>query len=112
MQYFDCIKYGERIKEIREIRNMKQLDLAIAVGYSDSRQIQRIEVGSSTSSIDKLVELAQALDISTDYLLFGKEKHIVDNKISDFLVDKSQAEQEFAFKMLAAFFENKNLLVS
>lgn len=112
MQYFDCIKYGERIKEIREIRNMKQLDLAIAVGYSDSRQIQRIEVGSSTSSIDKLVELAQALDISTDYLLFGKEKHIVDNKISDFLVDKSQAEQEFAFKMLSAFFENKNLLVS
>ncbi|RDY32003.1 helix-turn-helix domain-containing protein [Lachnotalea glycerini] len=110
MHYFDNKQYGQRIKKIRELRKIEPEDLAEAVGYTDERSIRRLESGSSSGGIDKLMELSQTLEVSTDYLLFGEEKNNVNCKITEFLADKSIAEQEFALKMLESLFENKKML--
>lgn len=87
--------------------------MAEMIGYSDVRSIRRLESGDSAGNIDKLMELSQALNISTDYLLYGKELQIKDdNKIMGLLKDKTPAEKEFAFKMLETLFAHKGLLVS
>ena len=53
---------------------MTQSKLAEILDYTNERQLQRIENGESGCSIDKLMEIAQILNITTDYLLFGIEK--------------------------------------
>ena len=50
---------------------MTQSKLAECLDYTNERQIQRIENGETACSIDKLMEIAQILDSSTDFLLFG-----------------------------------------
>ena len=109
MQYFNAKQYGKRIKEVREDRNITQAELAEAVGYSDARQIQRIEDGESAGSIDKLVDISQVLHISTDYLLYGQVS-ASNPKIADFLSDKTLEEQEFAYRILKTMFDNRELL--
>jgi transcriptional regulator with XRE-family HTH domain len=110
MLHFDVAEYGKRIKDLREQKHMTQSSLAEAVGYSDSRQIQRIEAGESAGKVDVVVELSQALNVSMDYLLCGK-KDSASNKIIELLSDKTPDEQEFAYRMLLSLFSNKDLLV-
>lgn len=114
MQYFDQAQVGERIKKIRELRGMKQIDLAIQLGYTTERQLQRIEAGDSACNNDKIMELSQILNISTDYLLFGKEfgLPVDNNEIITYLSDKTPYEQAFALNILKSIFENKQLLVN
>lgn len=115
VRYFDPVQFGERIKKIRELRGMKQIDLATQLGYTTERQLQRIEAGNSTCSMDKIFELSQILNISTDYLLFGKEKETPqppNNELQDYLSGRSPQEQAFALTVLKSVFENKQLLVS
>ena len=115
MQYFDPVQFGERVQRIRELRGMKQIDLAIQLGYTSERQIQRIESGNSTCSIDKLFELSQILDISTDYLLYGKvnEAHQnINQELNNYLLSISPQEQSFALPVLKSIFNNKHILVS
>ncbi len=115
MQYFDPVQFGDRVRKIRDLRGMKQIDLATQLGYTSERQIQRIESGDSSCSIDKLFELSQILDISTDYLLYGKvkESHLnINQELNDYLLSISPQEQAFALTVLKSIFENKQLLVS
>lgn len=94
---------------------MEQIDLAIQIDYSSERQIQRIEYGDSSCSIDKLFELSQILDISTDYLLNGKVKEThqnINQELNDYLLSISPQEQSFALPVLKSIFDNKHILVS
>lgn len=50
---------------------MTQSRLAEKLDYTSERQLQRIESGETSCSVDKLMELAQILGVSTEYLLFG-----------------------------------------
>jgi transcriptional regulator with XRE-family HTH domain len=114
VQYFDQVQRGERIKKIRELRGMKQIVLATKLGYSSERQLQGIEAGESACNSDKIMELSQILNISTDYLLFGKEFGLSadNNEVVTYLSDKTPQEQAFALNILKSIFENKQLLVS
>ena len=115
MQYFDPVHFGDRVQKIREIRGMKQIDLAIQLGYASERQIHRIESGDSSCSIDKLFELSQILDISTDYLLYGKvnESHQnINRELNNYLLSISPQKQSFALPVLKSIFDNKHILVS
>lgn len=70
--YFDPKEFGKRLKEIRVIRGMTQEELAELVEVN-KQHISRLECGTRTCSIDLLVELSCHLQVSTDYLLIGKE---------------------------------------
>lgn len=81
MVYFDAKEFGKRLQSARKLRKLTQGELAERVGLSNSQHISRIERGEKVCSIDLLVELAFVLDVSTDYLLTGKQpgvEHIKD----------------------------------
>lgn len=59
---------GERMKQLRKERGWSQADLAERV-ETDARQISRYENGRITPSLDALIRIAEAFDISVDYLL-------------------------------------------
>ena len=62
---------GRRLREAREERGLTQVDLAVAIGVAPS-MISHFESGKRPIALRRLLELARALNISTDRLL-GKE---------------------------------------
>jgi transcriptional regulator with XRE-family HTH domain len=60
---------GERIKQLRSEHSWSQGDLAAKLGGADAGQISRYENGHIAPSADAIVRLAEALDVSCDYLL-------------------------------------------
>jgi len=59
---------GERIKLLRKERGWAQGELAGKIG-SDARQISRYENGKITPSVEAVIKIAQAFDVSIDFLL-------------------------------------------
>ena len=70
--YFDQKEFGKRLKEIRLIRGMTQEELAEMLNIN-KQHVSRMERGITACSIDLLIELSCHLQVSTDYLLMGKE---------------------------------------
>ncbi len=59
----DFIKnVGEKIKEIRLLQNIKQIDLAFKVGIEDS-SLRRIESGRTNPTLKTLIRISIALEI-------------------------------------------------
>lgn len=61
-------KIGERIKATRIEKEIKQCQLAEQIGVS-SKYLSAIECGAKQPSLDLLIDIANALGASTDYLL-------------------------------------------
>ena len=59
---------GEKIRQLRSERGWSQGQLAARLG-GDPGQISRYETGKISPSIDVMVKLAEAFDVSADYLL-------------------------------------------
>lgn len=98
---------GRRIAESRKHRNIKQQDLAEMVGISNNH-LSSIERGKAGPSLELLVDICNALQITPDFLLMGSRyagnmpQNTVDNlrlcsdkdaellyKISCLLVDRN-----------------------
>ena len=60
---------GQRIKELRELRGMEQIELAWALGYKSQSTISKWESGVNLPTGKKLIALAQVLDVSTNEIL-------------------------------------------
>jgi len=63
---------GDRIKALRIERKLTQEQLAKAAGISVGF-LSDVETGNSKIGADKLLGLADALDVSLDYLMKGEE---------------------------------------
>lgn len=74
----DRMGIAERLKEARIEKNIKQDDLAYAVGAS-VKTIQRWESGQSTPNAKKIDALALALGTTGTYLLSGEKPHAPHN---------------------------------
>ncbi len=61
-------KFPERLRSSRELRGLSQADLAVKSGLQASA-ISHFETGRRSPSFDNLRRLADALSITTDYLL-------------------------------------------
>lgn len=68
---FDPVACGSRIKKLRLQRNLTQEQFAeqLNIFY---KYVSKIETGSSTASIDLLIDIAGFFDVSMDYLLLGR----------------------------------------
>lgn len=110
MQYYDKKAAGKRIKEIRLRAGMTQCRLAEKLDYASERQLQRIESGETSCSVDKLMEIAQILEVSTDYILFGQRKAYADGW-DRYIENKSAKQKAYLEKVLEAAAENLMLLV-
>lgn len=72
--YFDQKEFGMRIRCQRKMLHMTQQELSERI-HADAQHVGRIERGEKSASIDLLIELSEALEVSIDYLLTGKESH-------------------------------------
>ena len=109
MQYYDKKAVGARMKEMRRRRGLTQAELAARLDYSSERQLQRIENGETSCSVDKLMEIAQVLEVTTDYLLFGIMK-VQGDRFQRCLANKTEKQTEYLYRLLEAAGENMGLL--
>ena len=66
------IHIGTRIRELREIQNYTREAFAEKIEIS-SKFLYEIETGKKGFSADTLCRISQALSVSCDYIMFGKE---------------------------------------
>ena len=69
---------GKRIKEKRKEKGYKAIDFADIIGVGKD-QLSRIENGKLPCKFEHLFVITQILDVSSDYLIYGKEENDVDN---------------------------------
>lgn len=65
----DLIEIGKRIKAERKSKNLSQERLAEEINVTP-HYIYEIERGLKTMSLETLINLSKALDVTTDYILF------------------------------------------
>ena len=64
---------GEKIKKMREERNITGVELAKLVGYSARHCIYHVERGDTMPAADKLARIAFELDCMSEDLLIAEE---------------------------------------
>lgn len=84
-----------RVKQLREERNISQLNLAVRIG-SSQQTISKLEKGSIPRA-DVIVNIAKFFNVSLEYVLcLSENKRVLENQIAanqllehyyDFLVD-------------------------
>lgn len=62
------MKYYERLRHVREDRDLKQTDIA-KILQTNQQQISRWETGVQMMGVDKYIKLAVYYNVSVDYLL-------------------------------------------
>ena len=73
----DYYQIGQRIRKIRRARGLSQEQLAEKVSISTTH-MSHIETGNTKLSLAVFVELAEALDVQTDTLLYDTPRKGVD----------------------------------
>jgi transcriptional regulator with XRE-family HTH domain len=76
------MSFDERLKRIRIEKGLSKGDLANLIGVHYS-QIGRYENKGAQPSADILSKLANALGITTDFLMNGTSENLADNSLSD-----------------------------
>ena len=89
---------GVRIKELRSEQRLSQGDLATMIG-ADPGQISRYENGHIAPSADAIVRLAEALDVSCDYLLIDDAprrgfRTAIENALGESLNEVTQLNED------------------
>ena len=100
----DYEELGKRIKHVREQKGISQDELGNFV-WVNNVHISNIETGKKAPSIDLLIELANALGISTDDLLVDSLTHSVstaNSEIHKLLIDCNKTEEEILTEMVKA----------
>lgn len=85
---------GKRIKEAREKKGLTQSDLAKAIKKSPAT-ITQIENGNHNGTFEILSIICKKLDVSADWILFGKspESHQIDQY--SYLTDEDRQDIEY-----------------
>ncbi len=98
----DYESIGKRIKSYRSMKNLSQEELGelVSINY---RHISNIENGRRFPSLELIVAIANALDVSADDLLTDNLKHSsspVDTEIHDLLLDCNHDEKAILTRTL------------
>lgn len=67
------MEIAERLKALRLEAGLEQADLARKLGYKSDSTISKWESGKTLPTGGRLSKLAELLNTSTDYILFGQE---------------------------------------
>ena len=96
----DCTSLGKRISFYRSKSNLTQEALAAKVNCS-REYIVHIENGTKTPSVSLLVEIANAVSVSTDELLLDCLKHSssANSEFHRLLLDCNEREQAIIIHM-------------
>jgi transcriptional regulator with XRE-family HTH domain len=109
---------ADRIKQLRTEAGLSQAELAELVGGSDARQISRYEHGRITPSLDVAIRIAQALNVSLDYLAIEdiprRPLHIADHGLAQRLgqlAELDDDDRQSLLHMLDALLTRKRLRI-
>ncbi len=69
--------FGDRIRRLREDRNFRQEQVAIALRVN-RKAISHYENNMREPSFETLIRMAELYHVSTDYLLGVDSKHMID----------------------------------
>jgi len=79
MNSSDILKnIGKSLRKIREEKNISQKELSFSMGIKPT-QYSRIETGNAVPSLNTLLKVAEALEVTTDEIIYGvkKEQEVV-----------------------------------
>ena len=62
------IKYYQRLKDLREDKDLKQIEVAAVLGLTNQQAYQRYESGRVELPMHYFVRLAKFYDVSLDYM--------------------------------------------
>jgi transcriptional regulator with XRE-family HTH domain len=109
---------ADRIKQLRTEAGLSQAELAERIGGSDARQISRYEHGRITPSLDAAVRIAEALDVSLDYLAIDnvprRPLHVADHGLAERLgqlAELDDDDRQSLLHMLDALLTRKRLRI-
>lgn len=100
---------GKRVKEIREQKFMTQVELAEHC-RTTAQYLSQIEHGKKQPSLQTLVGIAEALEISMDELLGGNQvrnQKLYQNELGQLLEDCSPYEKRVLYELIR---ETKKIL--
>ena len=95
---------GSRIRKIREERGYTLEQLAEYAEIS-ATFLWEIEVGRKSMKVQNLAKIAAALDVPTDYFVYGKSPYIENVKINSTLTSLSEEMQQQVEKMITLFLD-------
>ena len=93
IQEFDSLMVGRRIQDVRLKKGIKSIDMAVQLDLSKD-QYSRIECGKSICRTIILHKIAQYLEVSADYLLYGCDDNIFTSQIYSLIQGKTPKEIE------------------
>lgn len=93
MLLFESMNFGEKLRTIREERDLSQADLAKAVGVHQ-RHVSAWENGINKPSLDNIMHLSKFFGVSIDYLVFDNVPREGVEAINDFELYKKFRETE------------------
>ena len=109
-------EFSERLKALRHQKGLSQAELAELIGVHHTH-VSRYERGDTAPAAKALLTLAEALEVSIDYLLSGKKSEAAVASIDDQdllkMFKQSESlpsdEKELVKKFLGAFLNNKKI---
>jgi transcriptional regulator with XRE-family HTH domain len=93
------MKIGQKITELRKQKDLSQTDFAKTVGVS-REMIGRYERGEVMPSIEVAKKIADALDISLDYLAGDAKKAAMDKQTIKLIHDIEDLEPSIRDKLI------------
>jgi transcriptional regulator with XRE-family HTH domain len=93
---FIVMSFGSQVKEYRTVNKISQEELASKIGIH-ANHLSRYERDITAPSIDVVKKIAEALDISIDTLVFGKQNDTDDIKDKE-LVSLFKKVEHFSIK--------------
>lgn len=76
------MSFGDNLKKIRADKDISQGELAKMIDVH-ATHISRYERNLTSPTIDVAKKVADALEVSTDALIYGSDEQIVNNKLND-----------------------------
>lgn len=97
---------ADRIKEARLAKGMTQDELAKALGLKSRSSINKMEKDTYEIGLERLKEIAKALDVDSDYLIFGDAEDKKE-EINTLFEKLSPDQQDAALAFLRSMIANK-----
>lgn len=79
---FDVVEFGKRLRKIRKKRKYTQEEIAKKL-YISSESVSNFETGKTACAHEQVTKLCQILNVSADYLYFGIERELTEEKQSE-----------------------------
>ena len=98
---------GNRIRSLRETKHYTRENLAEKANIS-AKFLYEIEIGAKGFSADTLCKLAEALEIDSYYILFGKDKGRINIEINTFFSSLTEKDRKYLLEILELIHKIEN----